>query len=125
MNTRQQIQRGKYLLMGLGTLVLALGTGCEPPSDEEPNAYWESDADMTEHHSSEAEVAEGETGFLDGVKADSGMSEENRGKKKTKKWSVHRSDQRPLIGNEAIGHGTPQPWNPTDPNNDSAEEDSQ
>ena len=125
MNTRPQRQCGKYLLIGLGTLLLFLGAGCEPPSDEEIEGYWEADAEVSYFQGTEEEAAEGETGFLDGVKADSGLAEENVGKKNTKKWSVNQTDQRPLIGNEAIGHGTPQPWKPTDPSNDSAEDDSQ
>ena len=117
-------QYGIYLRMGLGTLLLILVTGCEPPSEEEQEAYWESDTEMDYLQGTEEELAEGVTEFLDGVKADSGLSDDNPGKKKTKKWSIHRTDQRPLIGNEGIGHGTPQPWNPTDPNNDSADDDS-
>ena len=124
MNIRPR-QSARYLGMVLAAILLFPLTGCEPPSEEEMEAYWESDAEVDYFEGTEEELAEGETGFLDGVKADSGLSDGNPGKKNTKKWSVHRSDQRPLIGNEGIGHGTPQPWNPTDPNNnDSAEDDS-
>ena len=107
-------------MMGI-VLILAV-MGCEPPSDEDMQAYWEADGTSDASIELSEPEYEGETGWVTSNKADSASKNKNNGKN-TKSVSIYDTKRRPLIGNEAIGHGTPQPWKPADPNSESSEEE--
>ena len=105
-----------------GAILLLLAPGCEPPSDEEMEAYWEAE-DTVDAPVAEAEAEfYGETGWVTNSKADSASTEKKKGAK-SKSMSLYHTNRRPLIGTEGVGHGTPQPWNPTDPNKESSEDE--
>ena len=105
-----------------GAVLFLLTQGCEPPSEEEMEAYWEADGDADTSLAEAETEFYGETGWITNSKADSASTEKKKGAK-SKSLSLYHTNRRPLIGNESVGHGTPQPWNPTDPNKESSEDD--
>ena len=112
----------RYMSTCIGAMLFLLAPGCEPPSDEEMETYWEADG-STDTAIAEVETEfHGETGWITNSKADSASTEKKKSAK-SKNMSLYHTNRRPLIGAEGVGHGTPQPWNPAEPNKESSEDE--
>ena len=94
--------------------------GCEPP-EEMMAEDWASDAETSDDEW--VDMDEETSSYVGATKADSALSRAKTSEGNSKAIRVLRDSQRPLIGTEAIGHGTPQPWKPSDGTPEASEDD--
>ena len=108
--------------MGLAFGALAFMTilGCEPP-EEMMAEDWASDGESSGDDWVETDYEPEE--YVGATKADSGWTRTSPSQENSKAIRTIRDGQRPLIGTEALGHGTPQPWKPSDNTPEASEDD--
>lgn len=108
--------------MGLafGALTFMTVLGCEPP-EEMMAEEWASDGESSGDDWVETDYEFEE--YVGATKADSGWTRTSPSQENGKSIRAIRDGQRPLIGTEAIGHGTPQPWKPSDSTPEASEDD--
>lgn len=110
-----------FNILAIASFLGAAGfMGCEPP-EEMMSEDWASDAESSGDDWSEDD--EEFSTYIGATKADSAMTRKAASQGNSKSIRVLRESQRPLIGNEAIGHGTPQPWKPGDGSPEASEDD--
>jgi len=104
----------------IGALAFMSVLGCEPP-EEMMAEEWASDGESSDDEWAETDYEPQE--YVGATKADSGWTRTSHSQEDGKSIRAIRDGQRPLIGTEAIGHGTPQPWKPSDSTPEASEDD--
>jgi hypothetical protein len=112
----------KHFRIGLtiGALAFTSVLGCEPP-EEMMAEDWANDGESSGDDWVETDYEAQE--YIGAKKADSGWTRTSPSQENAKSVRAIRDGQRPLIGTEAIGHGTPQPWKPSDNTPEASEDD--